>query len=120
MDQSLIRVAIGLARTMDPVVQRRVNGLCNAYVLLAPLASAEQDANENSTPGDWTKLFRATQAKLRYFIESGNLPGSDVPAASTKAIYPTTRQPKRVSVQKRRTAGGGSPAHRRPSARRLK
>ena len=40
-DERLIRIAIGLARTLDAAVAFRVNGLCNAYVLLAPLACAK-------------------------------------------------------------------------------
>jgi hypothetical protein len=73
LDERLIRIALGLARTMDPTVACRVNGLCNAYVLLAPLASAAADSGNDPTRSDWVRMFSATETRIRYFIKSGNL-----------------------------------------------
>ena len=110
-DERLIRIAMGLARTMDPALARRVNGLCNAYVLLAPLFSAAAESGNDPTQSDWVRMFTATEARIKYFIESGNLPrGMNIDSAKGAL----QRVPRAKPETSRAGASSGSRSARGP------
>jgi hypothetical protein len=92
-----------LARTADADVQRLVNGLCNAHFLLAPLAAAQRQRQYHPPRNDWVKMLRATEARLRYFIQIGQSPGgtglhataapfAEIPQESSGVVEATVRR----------------------------